>query len=294
MLRWVWRGEFHPERDSSQAGRYGSRRTDAPIKRAARSRYSAWRERAERGCAASASIRSVRSWAFIRACAPNRARRDRGRSGRRTAGSPAGRRVDAREELVEAIGGGAGDIVQDEQGPVARRDVAPARSRPRRRTASRPGRRSRARRCTRPRRARRRRRGESRPGSIAPPAPDGRKSRRVPSGPSSAWVAVISAAASEDSPSGRGWVSVWLPIQWPSACARSTSARCARSASPTTKNVAFRPCAASTSRTRGVASGSGPLSKVRVRRRMRVPSPARRWTTTAAPRTSSAWSAAAG
>ena len=43
------------------------------------------------------------------------------------------------------------------------------------------------------------------------------------------WPRSRATRASPHSPSGRGCVSVWLPIQWPSAWARSASARCSRS-----------------------------------------------------------------
>src|ERR1035437_9384163 len=59
---------------------------------------------------------------------------------------------------------------------------------------------------------------------------------------------------------------VWLPIQWPSACARSARRLPAGSAilSPSTKKVLRMFSRASRSSTPGVTSGSGPLSNVSV------------------------------
>src|SRR5262245_35280854 len=72
--------------------------------------------------------------------------------------------------------------------------------------------------------------------------------------------------------SGRLWVKVWLPIQWPSACARSAQARASRFISllPITKKVVRTLRRASTSSTIGVTEGSGPLSNVTVRSNMRT------------------------
>ena len=125
---------------------------------------------------------------------------------------------------------------------------------------SRPGPRSRARRCSRRRRACRRRRVEQPRLEVAALRPRaGTGFSGEASGPSSACVPSISAprAARPSEPSGRGCVSVWLPIQWPSARRAPASARYARSCSPTTKNVAFNPRSRSTSRTRASPPGPG-------------------------------------
>ena len=130
--------------------------------------------------------------------------------------------------------------------------TAPARARP-----SRPGPPSRpARRSKHARVAARvsvsRRSSLRSPGSRSPPSPEGRNSRSgCASAPSSACAASISCRARfPRAPSGRGWVSVWLPIQWPSACARSASAPVLAQLLPDDEERGEQPALGEESRTR--------------------------------------------
>lgn len=60
-----------------------------------------------------------------------------------------------------------------------------------------------------------------------------------------------------------GWLKVCSPSSWPSSTIRLTSSGWREAIVPVTKKTPCASCSASTSRTFGVHSGSGPSSKVR-------------------------------
>ena len=76
------------------------------------------------------------------------------------------------------------------------------------------------------------------------------------------------ASGTSVAPSSTVWVSVWFPMRCPASRARSTSARRrgSRRSRPQTKKLARSSRAASVSRTPGVTSSKGPLSKLSVSR----------------------------
>ena len=153
-------------------------------------------------------------------------------------------------------------VVEDEQGPVPRGDLLPARSRPSPGSVQSPGTAFQSTQVKRPATSDSTAAALSRPGSRSPPAPDGRNRRSGWASAPSSRLGGLDLAHLRPALAQRTRVRERV-VADPVALGvrRARPARGARAAPRRRRRTSRRPRAASTSRTRGVAAGSGPLSK---------------------------------